>query len=88
MGITIPLEAGYLRKNKKNVRFSMPPTRLSEAESNHLFFRANSATFNAPSTATVLGRDPETRRNAPTAPLLGPQPKCEKEPSAVGEQHA
>ena len=61
----------------KNVGFSMSPTRLGEAESKPLFFRAISAMFNAPSTATVLGRDPDMRhRNVPTAPLLAPQPKA------------
>ena len=53
----------------------MSPARLGEAETNPLFLRANSATFNAPSTATVLGRDPDMRQNFPTAPLLAPQPK-------------
>ena len=62
-------------KTIENAGFSMSPTRLGEAESNALFFRANSATFNAPSTDTVLGRDPGMRRNVPTAPLLAPQPK-------------
>ena len=82
-------------KTIKKVGFSMSPTRIGETESNPCFFRAKSATFNAPSTDTVLGRDPDMRRNiptgplaVPTAPLLAPQPKREKEPSADGEQHA
>ena len=49
--------------------------RLGEAESNPLFFGVYSATFNAPSNSTVLGRNPDMRRNIPTAPLLAPQPK-------------
>ena len=39
------------------------------------FFGASSATFKAPNTATVPGRDPDIRRNVPTTPLLAPQPK-------------
>ena len=74
-------------EKNKNVGFCMSPTRLGEAGINHLLLRADSATFNAPSTATVLGRDPEMRRNVPTAPLLAPQSKV-REPSAAGEQHA
>ena len=41
-----------------------------------MFLRANAATFNAPSTDTVLGRDPDMRRNVPKAPLLAPQLKA------------
>ena len=70
------------------VGFSMSPTRLGEAESNPLFFRANSATFIAPSNATALGRDPDMRRNVPTAPLLFPEPKMRERTSAAEEQHA
>ena len=66
---------GLLTKTKQNVGGSVSPTRLGEAESNPLFFRAISATFNTPSTATVLGWDPDMRGNVPTAPLLAPQPK-------------
>ena len=51
--------------------FSTSPTRLGEAESNPL----SQLTPNAPSTATVLGRDPRMRRNVRTAPLFAPQPK-------------
>ena len=36
----------------------MLPTRLAQAESNPLFFRAILATLYAPSTATELIRDP------------------------------
>ena len=61
-------------KRKTIWGFPMSPTRLGEAESNPLFFRANSARFNAPSAATVLGRDRDMRRNVPTAPLLAPKP--------------
>ena len=68
-------ESGGLFTKKKYVGFSMSPTRLGEAESNSLCFRANSATSSAPSTATVLGLEPDMRRNVPTAPLLAPQPK-------------
>ena len=50
----------------------MSPTRVGEAESNPLFFRASSATFNAPETSTMLGRNPDMRRNVPTAPSLAP----------------
>ena len=57
----------------------MSPTRLGEAESNPLCFLASSATFNAPRTATVLGRDPDMRHNVPTAPLLAQQPKVREE---------
>ena len=46
----------------------MVPTRLGDAECRPLNFRADSATLNAPSTVTVLGRDPEMRRNVTTAP--------------------
>ena len=65
----------YKRLGKKNVGFSMLPTRLGEAESNPLFNKTNSATLKAPSIATVLGRDPDMRRNVTTAHLLAPQPK-------------
>ena len=81
---TIPLVAGYLRK--KRVRFPMSPTRLGPAESNFLLFRANSATFNAPTTATMLGRDPGMRRNVLTGPLLAPQPKVRE--ITLGRQRA
>ena len=70
--------AGYLRKNKKCGVFHVSPTRLGEAESDPLFFIAKSATLNAPSTATVLGRDPDIRRNVPTPPWLSPKPKARK----------
>ena len=63
---------GLFTKNIEKVGFSMSPTRLGEAESNPLFFRANSATSNAPSIDMVLDGDPDTRRNVPTAPLLAP----------------
>ena len=63
-------------KTMKNVGFSMSSTRPGKAEGNPLLFRANSATFNAPSTDTVLGRGPDVRRNVPTAPLLTPQRKA------------
>ena len=75
MGQLYLIGGGLFTKKLKNVRFSISPTRLDEAENNPLFFGANSATFNAPSTATVLGRDPDMRRNVRTAPLLAPQPK-------------
>ena len=52
----------------------MSPTQLGEVENNLLFSRANSATFNAPSTAKVLGRVPGMSRNVLMAPLLAPQP--------------
>ena len=69
-------ERGGLFTNKKhNVGFFMSPTWLDEAESNPLLLRANSATFNAPRTATVLGRNRGMHRNVPTASLLAPQPK-------------
>ena len=65
------------RKQTMYQWFSMsPPTLISEAESNPLFFRAKSATFNAPSTDTALGQDPDMRHSVPTAPLLAPQPKA------------
>ena len=53
----------------------MSPTPLGEAGSNPCFIRANSATFKAPSTATMLGQDPYMRRNVPTAPSLALEPK-------------
>ena len=40
-----------------------------------LVFQANSATFNSPNAAAVLGRDPDMLRNVLTTPLLSPQPK-------------
>ena len=64
----------YENKTKNNVGFSMVPTGLRDAEGNPQYFRASSATLNAPSTATELGRDPDMRRHIPTAPLLAPQP--------------
>ena len=53
----------------------MSPTRLGEVESNPLFLGADSATFDAPGAATVLGRDPDMGRYLPTALVLPPQPK-------------
>ena len=41
--------------------------------------RAGSATFNAPSTATELGRDPDILHHVPMAALLAPQPKVREE---------
>ena len=52
----------------------MSPNRLGWAESNRWFLGASWGTLNAPSTATVLGRDRATRRNLATPPFLAPQP--------------
>ena len=69
-----------------NVGFSMSPTRLGEVESNPLFLRAISATFNEPSADTVLARGPDKSRNVPTPPLLAPEPKSRE--SALGRRRA
>ena len=58
----------YARKNTNLVGFSISSTRLGKADSNILFFRVNSGTFNAPSTATVLGRDRDMGRDGLAAP--------------------
>ena len=63
------------------------PDRRSEAEHNPLTKGASSATLNAQSTATALGRDPDMHCNVPTAPLLDPQPKMRDKISAAGEHH-
>ena len=53
-------------------------SRLSEAERNPLTKRASSATLDAQSTATELGRDPNMRRNVPMGALLPRSRKREK----------
>ena len=50
--------------------------------------RASSATFNAQSTATGHGWDPDMRRNARMAPLIARSRKCGEKTLAAGEQHA
>ena len=62
-------------EKKKTVGFPMLPTRLGEEESNMSLTRARSATLNAPSTTTELGRDPAKRCKVPTGILLAQQPK-------------
>ena len=54
-------------EKQKNAGVSVLPTRLGEAQSNPLCNRASSARLNAPSTAAELGRDPDMRRNVPSA---------------------
>lgn len=68
--------------------FPCTPAGLSEAERDPLKQRANSATLDAQSPATGLGRDPDRRRNVPNAPLLAQQPKVPENNSAAGEKHA
>ena len=71
MGITISFVAGYLRK--KQLRgFSCKLLGSAKFESNPLLFRANSATFNSPRTATVLGREPRHESQCIHAPLAPP----------------
>ena len=55
--------------------FSMRPLGSSKAEPKPLTKKASSATLNAQSTATEVGRDPDMRRDEPRAPLLAAQPK-------------
>ena len=88
-GNIYPVGGGlFTKKDKTNVGPSMSPTRLGDFERNPLFFGASSATLNAPSTATVLGRDPDMRRMYPQPPRLPRSRKGEKEPLAAGELHA
>ena len=66
---------GWQAIYEKKKMWGFPCHLVGEAESNPMLFRDNSETFNAPSKATVLGRDPAMRRNVPMAPLLAPHPK-------------
>lgn len=72
---SIPLVAGSLRRRTNNMwgflgHILGPAGRKTIA----LIWRASSWTPNTPSNATVLGRDPDTRRKIVTTPSLAPQP--------------
>ena len=72
-GEIITYEKRWTKQNM-NFGFSMFPTRLGGP----LLNRASSATVNASTTATKLGRDPGMRGNVPTAPLLAPHPRVQE----------
>ena len=69
-----------------NLGCSKSPARFRGAKRNPLLNRASSATFNAPSTATELGRNPDMLHHVPMAALLATQPKVREE--TVGRRRA
>ena len=83
----------FVRKKKQEILWGFHLSHLLGSARRKVvpFSRASSAKLKPPGAATLLGRDPDMRRNVPTAPLLASQPKvskCENEPSATGARHA
>ena len=77
---------GWRAIYENKTMWDFPCHLLGSARRNPLFFRAISAAFNTPSTATLLDRDPDMRSNVPTAPSLAPRPKVRER--TIGRRRA